>query len=224
MRHLSTMYGCRSKSPISRRAKPRRDRPSWRPPSRQSTRARSCYPALQCRQHRLMIREGQDTIANDLTRLMALAGDQQDVAALEIRDCLADRFGAVADLGCASSVGKNGGADRRRVFAARVVVGHDDTIGTFSCDAAHDRPLAAIPIAACTEHHGELSLRVGTQACQRLLERVGLARIVDKDRRSVPVADEFETAFCPGELYAARKGARRIGAGGNSKPRRTGSV
>src|SRR5262245_52669525 len=224
MRHLSTMYGCRSKSLKSRQATFRRALLSWLRPLRQSTRARSCHPALQCSHHGVMIREWQDTIADDLSRLMTLAGDQQDVTALEIRDGLADRFGAVADLGCTGSVCKNGAADRRRILAARIVIGHDNLVGPFDSDATHDRPLAGVTVAAGTEHHGELSLRVRTQACQRLLERVGLVRIVDKDRRSVAVANKLEPSLGAGEVLQRRECAARLCPHGNCKTRREAGV
>ena len=83
-----------------------------------------------------MVREWQNAITHNLAGLMTLAGDQQNIARLEICNCLADRVGAVADLGCARRVGENGGANRRGVLAARIVVGDDDLVRPFDSDAA----------------------------------------------------------------------------------------
>ena len=57
------------------------------------------------RRDRLVIGERHDLVADDLAGLVALAGDQQHVAALELGDRAADRLAAVADLA---------GARRRR--------------------------------------------------------------------------------------------------------------
>ena len=49
------------------------------------------------------------------------------------------------------------GADRRRLLAARIVVGHQGEVGQPRGDLAHHRPLAAIAIAAAAEHHDQLA-------------------------------------------------------------------
>ena len=42
--------------------------------------------------------------------------------------------------------------DRRRILGARVVGGDDRQVGVARRDLAHERPLAAIAIAAAAEH------------------------------------------------------------------------
>ncbi len=71
----------------------------------------------------------QNLVSNDLPGLVALAGDQQRIAGLQRRDPGLDRFGTVADIVGAFRFGQNGGADRVRIFAARIVVGDDDAVG-----------------------------------------------------------------------------------------------
>ena len=53
--------------------------------------------------HRFVIREGQDGRADDLPGLVALAGDQQQIAVAEQARAGADGLGAVADLARAGS-------------------------------------------------------------------------------------------------------------------------
>src|SRR5689334_20481057 len=131
---------------------------------------------------------------------MALSGDEQDVAAPEVRDGLADRFRAIADFGRARRIGENGRADCGWILAARIVVGHDNLVRAFGGDAAHDRALAAVAVAAGAEDYGQLAFCVRAQAPQRFLERVRLVRIVDKDGRAATVADKLEPTLCAGEM------------------------
>ena len=80
-----------------------------------------------------------------------------------------------------------------RVFAARVVAGDDHLVGERARDAAHQRALAAVAVAAAAEHAHELAVRVPRGRCSRrhelaqraqhLLERVGRVRVVDDDER-----------------------------------------
>src|SRR5713226_431705 len=91
----------------------------WRVKS--TTAPRSCHPRCKCRCHRVVIAERQGTVADDLTGLMALAGDQQGIAGLQAGNRGSDRLGAIADLVGALGRTQYGGADRLRIFAARVV-------------------------------------------------------------------------------------------------------
>src|SRR5690606_30287568 len=51
-------------------------------------------------------------------------------------------------------------------------------------DLTHHRPLAAIPVAAASEHDPETPPAMGTQAAQGVLERFRLVRVIDVDRRA----------------------------------------
>ena len=91
------------------------------------------------------------------------------------------------------------------VLAARIVVGDDDAVGGLGGDAAHDRPLAGVAVAAGAEHDDELAGRIGPQRLERLLQRVGLVRVIDEDRRAIALAGEFEAALGAFELSPARR-------------------
>ncbi len=62
----------------------------------------------------VVVGERQYPVADDLAGFVALAGDQQHVAGLQLRDGVADRLAAVADLD---------GAGRRARIAARIAAG-----------------------------------------------------------------------------------------------------
>src|SRR6185437_5909360 len=191
---------------------------AWQRPWSLWSKARSSGFTLQHRGHRVMIGKRQHPVADNLAGFVAFAGDQQHVTALERRDAGADRLGTVGYLGSAGRNGKNGGADRGRIFAARIVVGDDDAVGILGGDAAHDRTLAGVAVAAGAEYDDELSAGVGTQGLQRLRHRVRLVRVIDEDRRAIDAADEFKAALGAGELFQRRERPRRIAAGCNHEP------
>src|SRR5262245_4600460 len=68
------------------------------------------------------VRKRELLLPHDLAVLMALAGDDKGVIDSERCDCLAYRFGAVANLARIGGAFQHFGADRRRVLAARIVV------------------------------------------------------------------------------------------------------
>src|SRR5204863_8010 len=61
-----------------------------------------------------------------------------------------------------------------------------------------------------SEHNDQATVDIGTQRLERLGKRIGLVRIVDKDRRAVFFADEVEPT--PGALktFKRRKDAFRL--------------
>jgi len=62
--------------------------------------------------------------------------------------------------------GQDRTADRRWIFAARIVVGDNHGVGKFLDDRAHLRPFAGIAIAAATEDSNQLT-RVRKQGSRR---------------------------------------------------------
>src|SRR4051812_13815436 len=103
-----------------------------------------------------MIAERQRLLTDNLSGLMALAGDEQRIAGLKRGNAGLDGFGTVADISRALGCSEDGSAYRRRIFAARIVVGDDDAVGVFARDRTHQRALAGVTIAAGAEHHDEL--------------------------------------------------------------------
>ena len=81
--------------------------------------------------------------------------------------------------------GQDLAADRRRILAARIVVGDDDAIGEPRGDLAHQRALAAVAIAAAAEDDDEPAAGMGAKRGQHRLQRVGLVGVVDIDRRAI---------------------------------------
>ena len=61
-------------------------------------------------------------------------------------------------------------------------------------DRAHDRPLAAVAVAAAAEDDDEPACDEGPQRRERLLQRVGLVGVIDEHRRAGLVADALEPA------------------------------
>ena len=162
-----------------------------------------------------MVRDALDGLAG----LVALAGDQQQiVGAAEGRHTDFDGdMPTVGDLGPVLPVGRNAAQDLRPdrvgLLAARVVVGDDSKIGQPGGDLAHDRPLAAVTIAATTEHHDELAAREGTERTQHGLQRLRLVGIIDIDGRTRPMAGhELQSAWSAGQTAQPRHGPRRIAA------------
>src|SRR5947208_11542066 len=102
-------------------------------PLRQSstTVPRSCNPRSKRCRNRLMIAERQGAITDDLSGLMSFAGDQERIARLQRGNRGADRFGAVGDLFGAFRSAQDGGANRFRIFAARIVICDDNVVGIF---------------------------------------------------------------------------------------------
>ena len=72
------------------------------------------HATLRCERgrHRLVIAEMQNLVADDLSDLVALAGDQQRIAWLQRRDAGLDRLGAIGDVGRAFRLGQDRGSDR----------------------------------------------------------------------------------------------------------------
>ncbi len=69
------------------------------------------------------------------------------------------------------------------------------TSGMLRRDAAHDRALALVAIAAAADHAVEPARRERLQRLERGQQRVGLVRVVDDDEAAAHLADDLEPAF-----------------------------
>ena len=102
---------------------------------------------------RLLVRERQHGVAHDLAGLMALCRppaahhptpSMRTAAVMaSARSPISRAPGAAARISARIAVGP---------LAARIVVGDDHHVGFLNGDAAHDRPLARVAIAAAAEH------------------------------------------------------------------------
>ena len=151
-----------------------------------------------------MIAERQRLVADDLSGLVALAGDQQRIARLQRRD---RRRGWP----------RRGRRSRSRLWraarmAARIVAGFSlrglssvtmTLIGVLGRDRAHHRALARRRGRRRRRTHDELALGIRPQRLQRFRQRVGLVRVIDEDRRAVALADAFEPALGAFEMFEA---------------------
>ena len=149
--------------------------------------------------------------------VLTLAGDQKRIAAAKHRDPFANSRRPVANLERRRRAGQDLRPDRRRIFGARIVVGNDRHVGAARGDFAHDRSLARIAVAAATEHQDEAPTHEWTQRGDRLRERVGLMRVVDKDRRAVEIADAFEASGRAFQCFQRFEDSLRLAARGDAK-------
>src|SRR5436190_19969912 len=166
-----------------------------------------------------MVAERHYRLADDLTGFMALTGDQQHIPSAQLGDGRANRLTAVADLYCPRSCAQDGRANGGGLFAARIVVGHNDPVGEACCDCSHHRTLASIAIAAATKYNDEAVPRIRAQRLQRLGEGVRLVGVVDKNRRAISLADEVKAALGALAMRKSCERASRRAPCCDSKPR-----
>ena len=98
------------------------------------------------------------------------------------------------------------------LLAARIVVGDDHDVGLLGRDRAHDRPLAAVAVAAAAEHADEPARGEGAQRVEHMRQRVGLVGVVD-DARAPPLTSptRLEPARHAVQTAQARRARRRVG-------------
>ena len=130
-----------------------------------------------------------------------------------------DRLPPVADLDRAGRRFQNGAANLRRILAARIVVGDIDEIGELGCDAAHQRPLAAVAVAAGAEHDRETPLGMRAQrASAPSPAHPAYGR--NRQRPAAPVAVSPTNCMRPGTPPQTRQHRDRVAAA----PRRSRST
>src|SRR5687768_9192681 len=95
--------------------------------------------------------EREHLVADDLALLMALAGEEDDVARARFQDRRRDRLAAAGHLSGAGSALHDAAPDRRRILAPGIVVGDDGEVGKPSRHRAHLRALADVAVAAGAE-------------------------------------------------------------------------
>ncbi len=104
--------------------------------------------------------------------------------------------------------GEDVGDDARRVLAPRVVVGDDDVVGELGGDAAHERALAGVTVAAAAEYHAQRAAAVQARGLEGVRQRVRGVRIVDDRQRRAAAAAEHLHA--PARRAAPAERAHRI--------------
>ena len=128
--------------------------------------------------------------------------------ASKLADGRPDGLGAIADLARTRRACHDLGADRGGIFGARIVVGDDHHVGLVGGDPSHDRPLAAIAVAAAAEHADEPARGEGTQGIEHMRKRVGLVGVVDDAERAVDFADRSSRPETPLRARQCRRAHR----------------
>ncbi len=155
---------------------------------------------------------------------MTFSGDDENIPRSELGNRRADRLGAVADLARIGGRGEDGGADRRGVLGAWIVVGDDDGVGLLAGDGAHHRPLARIAVAARADDDEEPPGGIGPQGVEHMGERIGLVRIVDDDERAVDLGHPLEAPLDAGNAGKPVDDVLHRAAGSEGEPGRDDGV
>ena len=135
------------------------------------------------------------TLLAALTSAAAVAVVANVISLAQGFDRGADRFRPIANLYGSRCGCHDGRADRRRIFASRIVVGNIDGVGQTRCDLAHDRTLRPVAITAAAKHNMQTSPGVGAQRAKRIFQRIRFVGIIDEDRcAGTGPACEFEAA------------------------------
>ena len=120
-------------------------------------------------------------------------------------DCRGNCFGAVAYFARPDGAGQNFLADDGGLLGARIVIGDDRHVGLIDRNAAHDRPLALVPIAAATKHRNEPARDEWPAGIERRGKCFGFMRVIDDGQSAVSLADDFEPARHALEIAQRRK-------------------
>jgi len=150
--------------------------------------------------------EGNRPVGKGLARLVALAGDEDDVALLRTLERGRDRGGAVG-LALRRPVGprQHLGDDRLRIFAPRVVGRDDDDVRELGRDRSHPRPLLPVAVAAAAEHADDAARRERPRLGEDVRERRRRMGVVDEHGERLPLVDGLES---PGNAGQVRDAAR----------------
>src|SRR5690606_36596258 len=104
--------------------------------------------------------------------------------------------------------GDDPGDDRVADLAARIVVGDHDLVGQAFGNGRHLWALAGVALAAAAKYSDQPPAQVAAQRFERLLQRIGLVRVIDDHQRPVVAA---ETVYAPRDgLQPAEHACDRI--------------
>ena len=152
------------------------------------------HPHVLDRDHRL-IGEGADQAdlplverqlgrAADLVGLVTLAGEQHEIVRRRDLERAGDRVATVFDplVRYSAHPRLDVVEDALRVFGPRVVARDDGEVRALRGDLSHERPLAAIAIAAAAKHHDEPASGERPDRVDGARQRVGRVRVVAEHR------------------------------------------
>ena len=107
------------------------------------------------------------------------------------------------------------GDDRVRVLGARVVGGDDADVGQLGPDAAHQRALLAVAVAAAAEDADQPAAGDDARRAQDVLERVGRVRVVDEHREGLALVHGLEAPR--NALRPRKRAAAALAAGSRAR-------
>jgi len=142
-----------------------------------------------------------------LSLLVALARDDDDVARPGELDGALDRRAPVddgLDAGAVADPLEDLRDDRLWILGARIVGRDDHRVGQARGDLPHQRPLAAITVAAAAERADDAGVRQLAGGAQDVVQRVRRVRVVDDDGEGLAFVDRLEAA---GDAAGLRHGA-----------------
>ncbi len=154
---------------------------------------------------------------DDLVILVALAGDDDDVARHRLGHRRADGDPPVGiDEERVGHRRQDHVDDRLWVLGARVVRGDHRQVGQLGHGSAHDRPLGRIAVTAAAEHADQPAAGERAQRAEDVAQRIGRVGVVDQDVEAGAVDHPLDPTRDPGHgVDAAGDGvvvqAQRLG-------------
>ncbi len=165
-------------------------------------------------------RKAEHRLADDLAVSWPLPAMRRRSPRRRHGDALEDRARPVADIANPppGRGGENGAADRGGLLAARIIVGNDHDIGE---RAAISPMIGRLPASRSPPQPKTTTSRPpakGRSAREHIFQRIGLMRVIDKDRRAVARADQLEPAGRARERFQRLEDARAVGARHDAEP------
>ncbi|MCY1349797.1 hypothetical protein D9M69_360070 [compost metagenome] len=131
---------------------------------------------------------------------MALAGQQHHVVHAGAADQSGNGLTAAGDeldLLRVDEAGADVGKNLCRLFAARVVIGHQHPVGQALRHGRHQRTLATVAIATAAEQAEQAAAHVGTQGFQDFFQCIRGVGVIHHHQRLVAAAQTLHPAHRP---------------------------
>src|SRR6185295_4824012 len=143
--------------------------------------------------------------ADDLVILVALPGNQHEVAGLGFGDCLVNRVRPVGDLAIGFARSLNSlfrvAEYLLRIFRARVVRRENYDVAQTARGLTHRRSLRPVAITATPKHRDDLSLHHLARRAQDIQQRIVTVRVINDDRESSVMHHALETSRRAGTFF-----------------------
>src|SRR5690606_24548341 len=154
------------------------------------------------------IGEGMAHAGDLLIILVSLASQHYHIANLSAGNQTSDRLATPRnelDQICAGETATNIGQDRRRVFAARIVVGHQHHVGQTLGALCHQRTLATVTITATAEQAQQTTGHMRAQSIQHLLQGIRGVGVVHHHQRQLLTTEALHAPDRPLQQRQYRK-------------------